>query len=136
MTTQKGLGRFIKVFWLPILAVLAIGQLQIVYAFVMTSGRPSEIVLRVTQALWVLIIFASIYYAMRKKSVSLKQALFAGFLFFIAFSVMIVLVRWLVFGHDIISLITGPFVYGSIYVCVGASVGVFAAVVERRLEKK
>lgn len=123
----------IRIFWLPLLVVFVIGQLEIVYIFM--TPTPSDIFLKVAQAIWMLIILVSVYYAVKKKGIDLKQVFLAGFLFFVAFGVASVLVRWLILKHDIASLITRIPALSFLYVFISVFIGALAAFIEKKMQK-
>jgi len=133
MGSTTNVRTLIRIFWLPLLVVFAIGQLEIVYFFM--TPAPSDIFLRVAQIVWMLIIFVSVYYAVKKKGIDLKQVFFVGFLFFVALGMITVLVRWLVFRHDVIYLVTKPLALFFLYVFISVFAGAFGAILEKKMQK-
>lgn len=135
MKSTVDVRALIKIFWLPLLVVFIIGQLEIVFTFLIVIPIPSDIFLRVADVLLILIIAVSVYYAVKKKGISLAQVLLLGFLFFVAFGIMVSFVRWILLGHAIY-MMTRSLALSFLYSFIAASAGAFGAALDKKMEKK
>ena len=106
---NKELKKYFKPTWIGLLVVALIGQLQIFnvlfWQIQIFENLPLGF-LKFTQVIWVLIIFINVFYLTKKKDFSFLQALFVGFLYFIAFGVLKIITR-IILGHDIHYLFLG-----------------------------
>jgi len=121
---------YLKPTWPYILVVFLIGQIQIGAVFYFTVDIQNFLnsiphFLRLSQLIWAITIFISLFVVVRKYDFNFKQIQFLGLLYFIVFGVLKVSVRavflkhdlyYLFLGHESAPVISAPFVECFVYI--------------------